>query len=185
MLFAAGRDAVGFMPVVVAVASLVIGAILTALTTRMSQRTMFDHRLRLEKEYELYTELWDKLFETRRAIGQLALPLSGTASVSYSDDQILEAFNAFQRVVRKGEPFMCSSVYDPANKIATLARSIIGNVGRQKELGNRRSDNLSIETDERLADKQFQLDESNDVAFKQIEELFQQVSKAIRHRVRP
>ena len=70
----------------------------------MSETTLFDHRLRLEKEYELYTSLWDKLFELRRAVGQLVAPLSDGGVVCHAE-QCRALFSAYQELVRKGEPF--------------------------------------------------------------------------------
>lgn len=168
----------------IAIGSLVIGWFLKVLSDRMSEKALYDHRLRLEKEYGLYSDLWDKLFELRRAVGQLVEPLGSTSEVHH-DEQTLDLFNAYQAAVRRGEPFMSTSVFGPARQIATLARKIIGNVGKQQSLHERRAKQLNTETDEKLATEQVRLDEENDAAFKEIEELFQSVAKAIRLRVSP
>jgi hypothetical protein len=168
----------------IAIGSLAIGWFLKVLSDRMSEKALYDHRLRLEKEYGLYSDLWDKLFELRRAVGQLVEPLGSTSEVRH-DEQTLDLFNAYQAVVRKGEPFMSTSVFGPARQIATLARKIIGNVGEQQSLHERRAMQLNIDTDEKLATEQVCLDEENGAAFKEIEELFQGVARAIRLRVSP
>ncbi len=38
---------------------------------RISAKRLFDHRIRLEKEYSLYSDLWDKLFELRAQLVSL------------------------------------------------------------------------------------------------------------------
>ena len=166
----------------IAIGSLVIGWFLKVLSDSISQETLFDHRLRLEKEYGLYSEMWDKLFDLRRAIGQLVEPLGSTADVRHDND-LLPIFNAYQSAVRKGEPFMRPSIYDPARKIAHLARQIISDTGKQGEIEKRRKGNVGTSEDEKPADQQISLDNRADLAFKDIEQLFQQVAKAIRQRV--
>jgi len=168
----------------IAIGSLVIGWFLKVLSDRMSEKALYDHRIRLEKEYGLYSDLWDKLFELRRAVGQLVEPLSSTSEVRH-DEQTLELFNAYQAAVRKGEPFMSTSVFGPAKEIATLARKIIHNVGKQQSPRGRCARGLNSEADETCATKRIRLDEENDAAFKEIEELFQSVARAIRLRVSP
>lgn len=96
--------------ILTSVISSAISAVLTwflkDLSDRMSERKAFDHRIRLEKEYGLYSDLWDKLFELRRATGDLVAVLSAD-SVRHGE-QFMELFNAYQGIVRKGEPFIAS-----------------------------------------------------------------------------
>jgi hypothetical protein len=169
---------------VIAIVALVIGWSLKVLSDRMSQKALFDHRLRLEKEYGLYSDLWDKLFELRRAVGQLVKPL-GTSGEPCAARQILDLFNVYQAAVRKGEPFMSASIFDPAREIATVARRIIDNVGNQRSLEERREKGLNSRTDEKCVTEQIRLDDENETAFKEIEVLFQRVAQAIRLRVTP
>jgi len=168
----------------IAIGSLVTGWFLKLFSDRVSRKTLYDHRLRLEKEYGLYSDLWDKLFELRRAVGQLVESSGSTRYVGH-DEQVLDLFNAYQATVRKGEPFMNTSVFGPARQVVTLADEIIGNVGKQQSLDERRAKQLNSESDEKLATQQVRLDEKSDTAFKEIEELFQSVAKAIRLRVSP
>ncbi len=164
---------------------LFLGWLLRGLADRRSQVVLFDHRLRLEKEYALYSDLWEKLFELRRAVGQLVSPIGDTASVRH-DENLLELFNAYQSTVRKGEPFMTTAVNKPAREIATYVRSIIGNVGRRQDLQDRRrSTEVGTEADMRVAKEIIDLDEEDQVAIKNIEDNFQMVLEAIRERIRP
>jgi hypothetical protein len=135
----------------------------------------------LEKEYALYSDLWDKLFELRRAVGDLVNPLSGTAAVQHGKEA-LERFNAYQAVVRKGEPFMSPSVYAPAREIVKLARRIIGNIGDHESLSEYAAKGGRAEA---VVEKRMRLDEDSDAAFQKSENLFQEVATAIRHRVYP
>ena len=146
----------------------VIGWFLKVLADRMSEKRLFDHRIRLEKEYGLYSDLWDKLFELRRAVGQLVEPLSSTSEVRH-DERTLELFNAYQATVRKGEPFMSASIFVHARKIATIARTIIGNVGKQQSLSERCAEEPNPKAhDQRLATKRHNLDKENETAFKDV-----------------
>ncbi len=165
----------------IAIVSLLIGWILKEISDRMSEKRLFDHRIRLEKEYGLYSDLWDKLFELRRAVGQLVNSLSSTNTVCHAKD-FFNLFNAYQAAVRKGEPFMDTSIFDPANKIATIARRINYNLGKQESLSEpstRGSDFEALETEF------IRFDEEIDDDFKEIERLFECVSIAIRQRVNP
>ncbi len=168
----------------IAIGSLVLGWFLKVLADRMSQRKLFDHRLRLEKEYGLYADLWDQLFELRRAVGQLVSSLGSPGNVDHSA-QVWEHFNCYQEAVRKGEPFMSESVYCPAREVVTLAWQIRGNAKEYQSINERRARGQSTEDDEALADGQFKLEEDNEAAFEKIDDLFKTIGKAIRRRVSP
>ena len=166
----------------------IIGAlgmwILNLLQDHFSQKKLFDHRLRLEKEYGLYSALWDKLFELRRAVGQLVELLGSTDEVRHDKD-LPDLFNAYQQVVRKGEPFMSTSVYDPAREVVTLAQKIICNESKHVSIHKHREKGLNSEADEKCANKEIRLDEESEAAFKSIEGLYKEIAKAIRVRVTP
>ena len=167
---------------VIAICSLVIGWFLKVLSDSKSQMMLFDHRLRLEKEYGLYSDLWDKLFELRRAVGDLIASLRTTNTVRHSE-QLPELFNAYQQVVHKGEPFMSPSIYGPAREVVTLVRTIIDNVKDQQHIKNRREKEPSAAADKKCADELIRLNKENKSAFRSIEDLYQQIAKVIRHRV--
>ena len=148
---------------------------------RISAKRLFDHRIRLEKEYALYSELWDKLFELRRAVNQLVETL-GSTNVVRHDKQIIDLFNAYQGIVSRGEPFMSASVFTPARRILSIARQIISNTGEKEYL----SESVTGGSDPNwVTAEQCKLDRESDTGIKEIEELFQEVAKSIRRRVSP
>jgi hypothetical protein len=171
----------GVLNTLVAIGSLVIGWFLKVLSDRWSERSTFDHRLRLEKEYGLYCDLWDKLFELRRAAGQLVESLSNSSAVRHDKD-FIALFNAYQSVVSKGEPFMSTTVFRPARRILTLAREISGNIESQESLSHPSARGAGSEW---LATERERLDQKNSAAFTEIDRLFQDVATAIRQRISP
>jgi hypothetical protein len=102
---------------------IVVGWFLKLLSDSWSHRRTFDQRLRLEKEYQLYAELWEKMFDVRRTIGTAISPFTDSEDAP-SDDAILKAFNGYQSVVRRGEPFFSASVYGPSRKASLLSRQM-------------------------------------------------------------
>lgn len=161
-------------------------AVFSAIATFLSQRREFDHRVRLEHEYQLYRDLWEKLFEARRRVAESGTPtLSDSSNVEYDEKQILAAFNEFQSAVRKGEPFMRQSVFDNSRRIAELMRSIIRGVGKRIEIEKRQlahfSSDVSGKDDEWLTE----IDKERDAAQQEIERLFEAVAKEISKRVTP
>ena len=168
----------------IAIVSLVLGWFLKVLADHMSQRKLFDHRLRLEKEYGLYADLWEKLFELRRSVGQLILPLESTGDVDHGA-QVKDHFDAYQSAVRKGEPFMSASVFSPAREVVTLTRKIMGNIKNKQSINERRERKQSTEPNEALAVRQIELDENSEAAFEKINDLFKTIGQAIRDRVTP
>lgn len=166
----------------IAILSLILGWCLKVLSDRMSERTTFDHRVRLEKEYGLYCDLWEKLFELRRAVGQLVNPLSSTSAVPHDKD-FVGLFNAYQAAVYKGEPFMSKAIFDPAGEIVTITRKIGDNIGKHERLSGER---LAYGSDsEAWVEERERLREENGAAFKEFERFFQAVGIAIRQRVAP
>ena len=156
------------------------GWLLKVLESHLSQRTAFSFRFRLEKEYERYCDLWEKLVELRRKVGELSEPL-GSASNFLFMQHVGDLFNAYQGAVRKGEPFMSSAVYKPAREIVRLAQSILDNERTRHSLIEQRGKC----DDQMIAEKQLELDKKNDANNQEIEPLFQEVSAAIRQRVTP
>jgi hypothetical protein len=132
-----------------------------------------------EADLRLYHNLWEKLFELRRAVGQLVEPLSSTAVVRHETD-FIDLFNAYQTVVSKGEPFMSKSVFDPAKKIVTLARGIHGNIGAKESLSR---PSAKAAGSDWLATERERLDQENLTVFKEIDRLYQEVEVAISRRV--
>jgi hypothetical protein len=174
----------GCSAAITTIGGIFLGWLLTVLSGRWSERRLFDHRVRLEKEYALYSDLWDKLFELRRTIGTV-LAQHTTPDELPRDDEVTGWFNAFQAVVRKGEPFMSMSVYTPARDIAALAREIITNLGKIRAIDKDEDathPRRNSELEENRIDRKLQLEEENETSFEMLEQLYQQVSHAIRVR---
>jgi hypothetical protein len=169
-----------------AIGGIVLGWLLNEFSNRWSAKRLFDHRARLKKEYSLYVNLWDKLFDIRSILGEVIEPLSMLGGPPPKDGDITKCFNAFQAAVRSGEPSMSTSVFTPAREITSLAREIIRNLGKLRALDEREEGVPKIrndEADEQLADRKIQLDEEIETSFDEIERLYQTVSRAIRERV--
>ncbi|MCH8840855.1 MAG: hypothetical protein IH831_09330 [Planctomycetes bacterium] len=110
--------------------------------------------------------------------------MSSTSDVRH-EEQTPDLFNAYQEAVRKGEPFIATTIFEPAREIATLVRTIMNNTGEHQALDQERARGLNDQADEKIADEQINLDDENEAVFERIEDLFQQVSRAIRRRVTP
>ncbi|MEX2171005.1 MAG: hypothetical protein WD851_16925 [Pirellulales bacterium] len=163
------------------VLGVLLGSLIMAITGRRAQKREFDHRLRMEKEYSVYTHLWDALFELRRALGQLVEDPGNTAAANHGA-QVIEHFNVFQGFVRKGEPFMHESIYAPVRDISGKARLIVFNIGKQEDFQERQSHATPMESD-RYASKSSALDDENAGAFIKVDELYDVACKAIRTRI--
>lgn len=158
----------------------------SAISTFVSQRRAFEHRVRLEHEYQIYRDLWEKLFEARRRVGQAGTPtLSDSSNVEYDEEEVVKSFNEFRTAVRKGEPFMLQSVFDHSQKIAESMLVIIRGVGKQTQIEKRQiahwSSNLSGKDGDSLAD----IDNERAAAQQEIDRLFEVVARDISNRVSP
>jgi len=160
------------------------GWVLKTITDRASEKQRLEHRLRVEKEYEIYSNLWDKLFEVRRAVGALTNPIDNPGDAQYRNN-VRSIIDAYQSIVRKGEPFMKLSVYEPAREIVRLARRIIGAIDDKTEIGKLRTEDVGTPTDMKYAEQQKEFRMSANAAFGEIDQLFEQVKQAIRQRVSP
>lgn len=149
---------------------------------RLQRREQFDHQLRLEKEYQIYSGLWESLFEFRRAAHGMVDPLQdGT-----EDDprqEFVSAFNSFQSVVRRNEPFIVPEVFEPSRAIVSQGWTIVSASEQLRSLAEYRDRLRDSETDERAAEKMFEEDDSQEKAVGEIDELFSQVRDAIRRRI--
>jgi hypothetical protein len=159
----------------------IIGASIPVFASWRTQKREFDHRVRMEKEYQLYNDLWGNLFELRRAVGQLIETLGTTAAVDHGA-LVIKHFNTYQTTVRKGEPFLHESVYAPARNIAGLARAIVANVGQHKELRVHQGQSPPDKWDW-YATKLLELDAENESTFTKLDEMYSAARQAIRKRV--
>lgn len=151
---------------------------------RLQRQELFDHRLRIEKEYQIYTDLWDKLFEFRRAVHGIVDTLQRDAEED-PHKRYVDTFNAFQAVVRRNEPFIYPSVYEPSRTIVEKGRTISSALQRIKSLDDYRNRIRDLDADEQAAEKQIAEDENQEQAAEQIDRLFPQVCDAIRSRITP
>jgi tRNA-dihydrouridine synthase len=156
-----------------------IGTAVGAYLARKSAWGLERQRRQLEKEYEVYAMLWDALFEMVRTIANVPLSI-GSHVVPM--EKIVEAFDAYQLVVRRSEPFVSDSVFKPARRIVTLGRKIFGNDWKIEQIQKLR-EKMDFETDQNYAEKQFLLDEESNEFLKEIEELRKGVLAAIRARI--
>ncbi len=151
-------------------------------TERIQQRASFDHRLRLEKEYQTYAELWDRLFEFKRSMHE-AFDSVGGGNVETSWPQLADTFNSFQAVVRRNEPFIVPRVFGPANEIVTQGHRIESIHKRLQTLEEHRSRVKDDEADEEAAGKMYAADMEQERAMGEIDRLFPEVRDAIRERI--
>jgi len=149
---------------------------------RVQRRELFDHKLRLEKEYQIYADLWEKLFEFRRCAHGFVDPLQQGARAD-PWEPFVESFNAFQGVVSRNEPFIAPKVWEPARAIVSQGHVIAGAAQHHDELGQRRASIQDYEADERLADKMIDEHQKQQAAIEEVERLFPLVKDAIRHRI--
>ncbi|MDZ7618135.1 MAG: hypothetical protein U1E05_14110 [Patescibacteria group bacterium] len=149
---------------------------------RMQRRELFDHQLRLEKEYQIYAELWDRLFEFKRTMHD-AFDSVGGGNVENPWQQFADTFNSFQAVVRRNEPFMAPRVFAPANEIVTQGHRIDSIHKRLLGLDEYRSRVKDDEADEKAAEKQCAADTEREHAMDEIDRLFPKVRDAIRQRI--
>ena len=149
---------------------------------RIQGRELFDHKLRLEKEYQIYTDLWDKLFEFRRNAHAIVDPLQeGIPGDPW--EAFVESFNVFQGVVTRNEPFIAPKVWEPARAIVSQGRVIAAAARDHDELSERRASIQDYEADEQLANKMIEENQKQQAAIDEVERLFPLVKDAIRHRI--
>ena len=110
----------------IAVGAWMIGVLSKMFFDRRSANTQFDHRLRLEKEYALYSELWERLCDVRRDLTAYIDPLDSPFSKPKLEE-VAQRFKAYEELVRRGEPFMDFMVFEDAKSVRELADDIIKN----------------------------------------------------------
>ncbi len=151
-------------------------------TERIQQGVSFDHRLRLEKEYQIYAELWDRLFEFRQ-IADAVVNKRPHEAVEDPRQCFAAIFDAFQAVVRRNEPFIVAQVFGPARHIVTQGRVIDAVYKRLQTLEEHRSRVKDDEADEQAAGKMCAADMEQERAMWEIDRLFPEVRDAIRQRI--
>lgn len=161
-----------------------LGFLSKILLDRWSNKTLFDHRLRLEKEYALYMDLWDKLFELRRDLGAWIEDVD-TAGPPQTVEDVKAQLNAYIAVVRRGQPFISPTIFEPSRRIESLARNIwdrcknIRDIENIEATENSRRDRPVKHQSETLE----RLDRENEADFQTINALFDETCEAIQARV--
>jgi hypothetical protein len=149
---------------------------------KIQRRGLFDHRLRLEKEHETYADLWERLFEFRRTAHRIVDPLQEGIQGN-PQQEFVEAFNAFQGVVRRNEPFIVPQVYEPARAIVAQGWAIVAASKQIRMLDEHRSVVRDCGSHEPIANKMMEEDKEQQEALEEIDPLFPQVKDAIRQRI--
>lgn len=154
-----------------------IGVIVGAKLSRKAAALLERQKKHLGKEYETYTAVWDTLLEMRRTIATLdggvyrgPLPTM---------EEIRSAFDAYQTVVVRSEPFVSDFVYKPGRQIVSLGWTIFGNDEQIKKLDEWRSE-MTFDAGQKYADKQITLSEEITESLKEIEDLKMRLLAAIR-----
>ncbi len=160
------------------------GWLLNFWADRRQRLELFDHRLRIEKEYQIYVDLWDKLFDFKIAAHDLVETLQIGAPEDPQGDYI-KTFNAFNRAVCRHEPFIHPNVYEPSRTILRQGRAIIWSSQELTELQKRREHARDLTEDERVADKLIAEDQTQQVAMDGIDKEIPEVCSAIRGRIGP
>lgn len=147
------------------------------------RQELFDHRLRIEKEYQIYTELWEKLFEFRIAAHGLVDDISEAAEWKDPSDQFFASLNKFQAIVRRNEPFIHESILTPSDAIVLNGRAIANASNRVARLDEYRVKIRNPEAEEKVVEKKAATRESQRDAVKEIDEQFPKVCETIRKRM--
>lgn len=140
-----------------------------------SQRRLFDQRLRLEKEYQLYIELWDRFFELRRTLGTAISPCTHTEDMP-DDEHIRSHFNDYQSVVSRGEPFYSRAIYRLVREVLLPSRKIVKNCQQIANLKQQQADNR-VEIN--------RLEDENKESYELVDSNFDKTSAEIRKRAGP
>jgi len=92
-------------------------------------REQFIHKLQFEKEFNIYSELWENLIDLKEAI-ELLIPITDIREAGKSEEEIKEerlknvrdAYINVQKGITRKKPFYDKEVYKNANEI--LKKSI-------------------------------------------------------------
>lgn len=149
---------------------------------RLEPEELFDHKLRIEKEHQIYADLWGKLFEFRRVAHGLVDNHQNEPQEN-PHQRFVKALNAYQAAVRRNEPFIFPAVYESARAIVSEGWKITGALEELRSLAEYRGHVTSFENDERVAEKMIAEDDVQKKAIVEIDTLFPLVRDAIRTRI--
>jgi hypothetical protein len=154
---------------------IIVGWALKSCSDYWLHRKAFDQRLRLEKEYQLYLDLWDKLFDFRRTIGT-AMNWGTHPEDMPSDDELRRVFNDLQAAVRRGEPFYSAAIATSAGKTTLPARQLLQNLRDIYHLNRQANDD---------GERVHRMEDENKELFAAFEMEFNAIRTSIRQRVGP
>jgi hypothetical protein len=137
-----------------------------------------------DQERQIYTELWNSLFDFRIAAHNLVDWLQDRVHQD-AHGKFIDTLNAYQAVVRRNEPFIVPLIVEPARAIVSLGRKIAGATQDLGELQEQRDKCRDWAADEQIAERMIKLDEEQQEAVKEIDRLFDEVKNAIQNRTMP
>lgn len=149
---------------------------------RLHRRELFDHQLRLEKEYQIYSDLWERLFDFRIAAHGLVDSLQDRVHEN-AHGTFIDTFNAYQAVVRRNEPFIVPPVFQPARAIVSYGRAIAMTTLDLGELHKQRERCRDWAAADQFVDKMIGTDQEREEAVEEIDRLFEEVKDAIQKRI--
>ena len=100
-----------------------------------NQKELHIHQAQYDKEYSIYVEIWELVFQLNQSIPALR-PIAEIVPVGISNEEHLKRkigkaaqnFNSFLHRVESNKPFYAPSVYIVLNKMMVLIRSEINDV---------------------------------------------------------
>lgn len=137
-----------------------------------------------DDERQIYTELWNNLFDFRVAAHNL---------VDWLQDRVhqdpygkfIDTLNAYQTVVRRNEPFIVPQVFVPARAIVSQGRRIAAAIQHVRDLQKHRDNCRDLAADEQIAETMIEVDDDQQEAVREIDRAFDEVRNAIQNRTRP
>lgn len=136
------------------------------------------------QERQIYTELWNRLFEFRIAAHELVDSLQDRVHQD-AHGKFNDTLNGYQAVVRRNEPFIFPPIFEAARAIASEGRRIAAATGALAELQEQRGKCQDLAADERIAEKMIEVDEKQQEAVEEIDRLFNEVRNRIQNRTMP
>ncbi len=137
-----------------------------------------------DRERQIYTELWNGLFDFRIAAHNLVDCLQDRVHQD-PHGKFIDTLNAYQAVVRRNEPFIVSQVFVPARAIISHGRKIATAIQNLQGLQKQRDKCRDLTADEQIAERMIKVDDEQEEAVEEIDRLFDEVKNAIQNRTMP
>lgn len=181
-------------PTISAILFVLLGGLLTwagqLITQRVSRTDEFDKRMRLDKEYALYGDVWEKLFNLRRAMGEYAdLSFQNSDSTGNAHTKFADVLVEYEDSITHNEPFIHSSVLPLAQQVLDDVRQILFNERRNNRLDKQSAfackHGETVEQGELRDQKQENLETETQHLLDNIRAGIKMISAAMRDRVGP